>query len=79
MRNDLMDHPVIRNMERTGHPDGREPEQPHCPICGEECETIYQNRLGNYAGCDVCTKIWDAWYVPDCFPEDTYEKRRLFP
>ena len=73
MRNDLMDHPIIRNMERTGYPDGREPVQPRCPICGEECETIYQNHLGNYVGCDVCTEIRDAWYVPDCFPEDEYE------
>ena len=74
MRNELMDHPVICNLERTGHPEGKEPAQPHCPICGETCETIYQNSFGNYVGCDVCTKTRDAWDIPDCFPEYEYEK-----
>lgn len=68
--NHLPDHPVIANMERTGWPDGKEPSQPHCPICVEECESIYQNRFGNYVGCDVCVKTIDAWEVPDCFYEN---------
>ena len=33
----LPDHPVIRNLEMTGYPDGQEPEYPHCPLCGAEC------------------------------------------
>lgn len=28
----LPDHPVVQNMERTGYPDGKEPQFPHCPI-----------------------------------------------
>lgn len=35
----LGDHPVIRNMERTGFPDGKCEEWPVCPACGGE--TIY--------------------------------------
>ena len=39
---DLPDHPVIRNMERTGYPDGVTPEEPHCPLeamrSGRDCE-----------------------------------------
>lgn len=26
--NDVPDHPVIRNMERTGYPDGKSPDTP---------------------------------------------------
>ncbi len=66
----MRDHPVIENMERTGYPDGKEPTYPHCPVCGEECETIYADRFGEVFGCDVCTTITDAWEVEDCFPEN---------
>lgn len=67
--NDIPDHPVIRNMERTGYPDGKEPTYPHCPVCGEECETINKNRYGEIVSCDVCGTATDAWEVPECFPE----------
>lgn len=65
---DLPDHPVIRNMERTGYPDGREPDTPRCPICGRECETIYYDKqCGDIFGCDECIKTIDAYDVPECF------------
>lgn len=63
------DHPIIQNLERTGYADGKEPIYPHCPICGEECETVYSNREG-IIGCDVCIDITDAWEVNKCFPEE---------
>lgn len=66
---DLPDHPVVQNLERTGYPDGKEPRCPRCPICGEECETVYKDRYGAYVGCDVCMETKDAWEVEDCFPE----------
>lgn len=69
MLNEIPDHPVIRNLEATGYPDGKEPEYPHCPLCGEECETIYKDRYGAYVGCDVCIDTINAWDVSDCFPE----------
>lgn len=53
---DVPDHPVIRNMERTGYPDGKEPEYPICPICGEECETIYKSKDYDIVGCDECIR-----------------------
>ena len=65
----IMDHPVISNMERTGTPDGKKEQYPHCPACGEECETVYKDRFGAYSGCDVCVEIKDAWEVDVCFPE----------
>ena len=65
---DLPDHPVIRNMERTGYPDGVTPEEPHCPICGKVCDTIYTVG-GEIAGCDECIRIKEALDVPECFSE----------
>lgn len=64
---DTPDHPVIQNCERTGYPDGKEPPCPICPVCGEECETIYKDRYGAIAGCDVCVETRDAWDCPACF------------
>lgn len=63
------DHPIIRNCEATGWPDGKEPRQPVCPICGQECETIYTDTLGIIEGCDGCLTAKDAWEEPECFPE----------
>ena len=65
---DIPAHPTISNMERTGYPDGREPECPICPVCGEECETIYINIHSDAVGCDECIKTRDAWGIDECFP-----------
>lgn len=67
--NDLPDHPVIRNMERTGYPDGREPDQPRCPFCGAKCDTVYRNGENEIVGCEDCISFGDAWEAPECFPE----------
>jgi len=66
----IPDHPVIRNMEATGYPDGKEPKYPHCPICGEECETVYLDADKSVIGCDICLEVKDAWEVDECFPEE---------
>lgn len=34
---------------------------PRCPICGQECETIYLDKDGAVVGCDDCMKKLDAW------------------
>lgn len=65
---DPPDHPVICNLERTGYPNGKEPVYPICPVCGEECETIYVDMYGQHIGCDICVTTKDAWEVDDCFP-----------
>lgn len=54
----IADHPVIANMERTGHPDGKEPPRPTCPVCGaDDPETLYYRRGDNEVlGCDHCIK-----------------------
>ena len=69
MYNDIPDHPVIQNMERTGYPDGKEPTYPHCPVCSAECDTIYKNSDGDIVGCDECISTADAWEAEECFPD----------
>ena len=60
------DHPVIRNMEQTGYPDGKEPEAYRCPVCGEVCESIFKNKgYGHIVGCDNCIEGVDPCEV-DC-------------
>ena len=62
------DHPIVQNLERTGYPDGKEPVFPICPVCGEECDTMYKDRYGAYVGCDVCMETVNAWDSDICFP-----------
>ena len=56
----ILDAPYIRDAERYGVP-----EYPpvHCPICGEECETVYLDKDLNAVGCEVCLAPWssDDW------------------
>ncbi len=61
------DHPVIRNMERTGYPDGKEPRH---PVCGKERESIYRYSNFDIVDCDVCTTFDDAWDIVECFEND---------
>ena len=58
----IPDHPIIRNMERTGYPDGKEPRQKVylCPICGLPCHTVYSNLYGETFACNRCLSSDDA-------------------
>jgi len=61
---DIPDHPVIANMERTGYPDGKEPEAVLCPLCGGECETIFRTKKDHeIVGCDLCVESIDPWKI----------------
>lgn len=64
---ELLDHPVIRNLELTGYPDGKEPVYPCCPVCGSECDTIYRNKDLEVVGCGECLTSRDAWEASECF------------
>ena len=41
---DLPDAPWIREAEMFGPPPYDDGPDPVCPICGEECETIYTDK-----------------------------------
>ena len=60
------DHPVIRNMERTGYPDGKLPNWT-CPFCGSECTTVYSDWHGEAVGCENCV---DRHNVEDFYGEE---------
>ena len=66
--NEIPDHPVVRNLMATGYPDGKEPEYPHCPVCGRECDTVYVNEDREIVGCGECISSRDAWEQDACFP-----------
>ena len=53
---DIPDHPVIQNMERTGYPDGKEPPEIRCPVCGWDSEEFYVAKDGTIVGCDCCIR-----------------------
>lgn len=60
------DNPIIRNCERSGYPDGKEPKMPRCPVCGEECNNFYKNtKEQEIVGCENCMKILDSYYMED--------------
>lgn len=42
---------------------------PVCPVCGQECETVYlDHKTRDILGCDVCVDVKDAWSRYECFP-----------
>ena len=53
----IPDAPYIREAEMYGMPPY---ETPICPICGEECETIYFGPHGNVFACNKCIQEQDA-------------------
>lgn len=65
-----LEHPIITNLRQTGYPDGKEPEQPICPSCGEETDTFYISADKEILGCDNCISRRDAWDFVDEEKED---------
>ena len=51
--------------------DPPEPKQlPVCPVCGEECETVYTDINAEICGCDNCITKYEAWeYYDDEDPD----------
>lgn len=57
--NQIPDAPWIREAETYGVPPYDEPDT-RCPVCGQDCETIYTDQAGNALGCDMCILRCDA-------------------
>ena len=36
---------------------------PLCPVCGAECDTLYEDKFRDIAGCDRCIHLLDAYEV----------------
>ena len=55
--NELPDAPWIRQAERDGYPST---PPVYCPVCGEECLTIYTDLNGEVFACNHCLEELDA-------------------
>ena len=54
----IPDAPWIREAEMYGTPVA---EPVYCPICGEECETIYADQNGTVFGCENCVITQESY------------------
>lgn len=54
----IPDAPWIRDAEMNGMPS---PDPVHCPLCDEECETIYRDRYGTVFGCENCIEEQESY------------------
>lgn len=62
MRDMDLEHPIITNMERTGYPDGIEPDWPKCPVCDSDADTFYYSKSSHeVVGCENCIWTQESW------------------
>lgn len=54
----IPDAPWIRDTELNGYP---EMEPVCCPVCGEECDTLFTDKYGDVVGCEECMGRLDAY------------------
>lgn len=66
----VRDDPIVESLDKTGLPPWNDGKVPVCPVCGNECDTLYYNNNGDVVGCDECVTAYDAW---DLMWEDMYE------
>lgn len=59
----MRDAPDIRRAEETGYQT--QVSFPRCPVCGDECETLYKDQYGEVFGCNNCVETVDAWEAED--------------
>ena len=65
----IPDAPWIRDAELNGWGDDVQPVI--CPVCGAECEEIYETKeYGEVLGCDQCILTRDAYEWKDQQEED---------
>lgn len=53
----IPDHPVIQSCERTGYPDRSYLAVHRCPICDEEADEVYIDKLNHVVGCPNCVRL----------------------
>lgn len=47
-------------MRETIPMEPQEGRVPHCPWCGEECDTFFKDKFGEVIGCENCVTEVDA-------------------
>lgn len=52
------DYPVPRETEQP---------EPRCPLCLEECDSIYKDAYGEVLGCENCIEKVDAADCQECY------------
>ena len=57
----IVDHPIVESLDKTGLPPWDDGKAPTCPVCGEECDTLYYSKDGDVVGCNECLTAYDAW------------------
>lgn len=57
----IPDAPDIKACMFMGYSGWDRKSPPICPVCGEECDTLYRDNFGNIVGCDNCITSSDAW------------------
>lgn len=61
------DPPDIARALNAGSP-GKRQINPHCPICGADCEFVFVDDLGGeILGCESCIRTEDAWEHDECW------------
>lgn len=66
-----LEHPEVTSALNNGYPSWQlQYQEPRCPCCGAECDTIYFDQEGTIVGCDSCVTIKDAVDVDECYDED---------
>lgn len=53
--------PASYDAWRTAAPPEGEPAR--CPVCGEECDTLYRRGAVEIVGCDNCIDAVEPWVV----------------
>jgi hypothetical protein len=56
----FLEHPDITMMNRYGTLNLKEEKPVFCPVCGEECDTLFK-RDGETVGCEMCIEEVDAY------------------
>ena len=62
----MIEHYDITAALATGYPRSAPNELPLCPVCGEECDTVYKSYDGEVVGCESCIDVasstdwWEA-------------------
>lgn len=56
-----VEHPDISRVQQTGLWPDDDGFRPECPVCKQECQTVYVTSEGFVVGCNRCIERKDAY------------------